>query len=474
MEKHPHPFDEFLKETLKGHQMAPPEEAKKAFLREASTIIATRKGWLKWYYIPILVVFISGIVAVLYFRNSSEPVTAETITTENNMTGQNQEPDNNPNINNDYNSNSTQGTNPEFTSTPIQTSLNEPATKLLPVSVEKTRTDYIKPSDNSADLPVNNSSGVRPEFPVNAIGENPIIPDAVVQDVAEPKEMLSSETTSSRLALDSLAVSLGSKADTVDKSKMTLSDSASAMPPKLNTEAQKPMRDKPVRYFTASAYYLPEWMFNTVEGSKFVNNFGFEGIFYRGQISIRTGAGISISKGLTETAVEYNDYLGTYNKLDSVTFIFNESSHDFYPNFYMSEEKVWDSISRLDSTNVIKRYTYLQIPLVLGFDFWHEGKFTIGVRVGTIMSILLNSKQLSKEYNPGENQVIGSNRITPDQVSINWQAIGGINASARLTKSIFFEIEPQAKYYYQSIYEKSGINKKPWSLSIRTAIIYKF
>jgi len=140
----------------------------------------------------------------------------------------------------------------------------------------------------------------------------------------------------------------------------------------------------------------------------------------------------------------------------------------------MSEEKVWDSNPDMDSTTVTKRYTYLQVPLVLGFDFWQQGRFTIGVRIGTIMSVLLNSKQLTGEYDAGENQVTGINRISPEQVKINWQAIGGFNASARLSRSVFLEFEPQAKYYYQSIYEKSDLTKKPWSVGIRLGVTYKF
>jgi hypothetical protein len=59
-------------------------------------------------------------------------------------------------------------------------------------------------------------------------------------------------------------------------------------------------------------------------------------------------------------------------------------------------------------------------------------------------------------------------------VSTNWQATGGFDVSAVLTKRISLEIEPQARYYYGSIYEKSGDIKKPWSLGIRAAIVYKF
>jgi hypothetical protein len=215
-------------------------------------------------------------------------------------------------------------------------------------------------------------------------------------------------------------------------------------------------------------------MFNTVEGEKYVNNFGIDFTFYRGRTSIRTGAGISVSEGLTEKSVEYNEFLGTYNKLDSITFIYNESAGDFYANIHTSNENVWDSLSIYDSTEIIKRYTYLQIPLILGFDFWQKGRMTVGVRVGTIMSVMLKSKQLTGEYNAGANQVVGISQLSPDQVSMNWQAVGGINGTLMLNRRLYLEIEPQAKYYYQSIYEKSGYEKKPWSVGLRTAIMYKF
>lgn len=285
--------------------------------------------------------------------------------------------------------------------------------------------------------------------------------------------IISSKTIASKLALDSLAKPVDSDATPLAESQPAGQDTNLASLPPAGEATAKPERVPQENYFTAGAYYLPEWMFNTVEGGKFVNNVGIEGSFYHGRTSVRTGAGISISKGTTENAVEYHDYLGTYNKLDSITFIYNESSHDFLPDMHTSKEKVWDSIPKQDSSDIIKRYTYLQIPLVLGFDFWQKGKFTVGVRIGTIMSVMLESKQLSGVYDPGENLVLGIKNITPDQVSINWQAIGGMNASLALSKSLYFEFEPQARYYYQSIYEKSGYIKKPWSIGIRAAVMIK-
>ena len=106
MEKHPNPFDEFLKETLKGHRLDPPEEAKKAFLREAGTIIQTRKGFTRWYYFPILVVLLTGIILVFYYGNNheqniSQPIINEQIKSNTDLTA-NQAPVS-IQINNDFN-----------------------------------------------------------------------------------------------------------------------------------------------------------------------------------------------------------------------------------------------------------------------------------------------------------------------------------------------------------------------------------
>jgi len=476
MEKHSNPFDEFLKETLKGHQIAPPEKAKKAFLKEASTIITTRKGWLNWYYLPILVVLISGIVAVFYFRNGNEAVPGETITTGNIITGPNPRPDTVSNYNINYNSTSTPVLNNATSSTSIQihASLKEAETQTILMTSETAKSTYVEPHGTSADLSVNNVSDTRPDDPVSAVKDDTGAAALSAQSISVKNETLPSETTSYRLALDSLAETAVQNTDIVAANLVDNSDTSAAIPPPVNTEPGKPVREKPVNYFAAGAYYMPEWIFNTFDGNKFINGFGVEGTCYLGPFSIRTGVGISISNDITELAVEYNDYLGSYNKLDSMSFIYNEPAHNFIPNYYMSSEKVWDTLPQLEYQEMKMKYTYVRIPLVFGYDFWQKGSFSLGIRIGTAVSLLLNSKQLTEDYNPGENRVVNMYKITPDYVSVNWQMTGGLNASARLAKNAWFEFEPVAKYFYKSIYENPGSTKVPFSVGIRCAVIFKF
>jgi hypothetical protein len=112
--------------------------------------------------------------------------------------------------------------------------------------------------------------------------------------------------------------------------------------------------------------------------------------------------------------------------------------------------------------------------MIMGYDFWQTDKISIGVRMGPVMSILLESKQLSSEYDPGKNRIVSVNDIAPEQVSLNWQVMGGLNAAFHLTKEVLVEIEPNARYYFNSVYEKPANNTKPWSVGLRAAFVVRF
>ena len=220
-------------------------------------------------------------------------------------------------------------------------------------------------------------------------------------------------------------------------------------------------------------YYTSELMFNTLEGSKFVNNFGFEGTFHFGRFSVRTGAGLSVANGTNELVVEYNDFLGEYNKLDSMQFMWNAPAQQFVPKYYMSKQDVWDSLMKLDYPKIVKRYTYLQIPMVMGYDFWQTDRISIGFRAGPVMSVLIATKQISAEYDPGKRRIISINDISPGQVSLNWQVMAGLNAAIHLSKKFQVEVEPEIRYYFNSVYEKPVNSAKPWSIGIRAAFVIK-
>jgi len=468
MEKPQHPFDDFLKESLKGHQLVPGEQARKALLEEAATISPAHKSWYRWYYLPVLFVVISGIVTLFIYQGNNKDFPGEIIQKDNSIS---------------LHDNPSQ-TNPEslpiIKETDIQIASDRNSENKIAQtgSFQHEINNEVRETESSAEN-AGNFQQIETHLPgkietgLNSEPEETFNPDESIPIESPVPESFAGDTDLSQTEpVPVLAFDTVTGTNPVPASKAvtdTASNNILSEPEKQNNgnlQAEKT--------YASAIYYLPEWMFNTVEGGKFVNNFGVDFVFFLGRTSITTGAGISVSKGISEKSVEYNEFLGTYNKLDSITFTFNESISDFLPEIHTSTENVWDSLSLYDSTEIIKRYTYLQIPLILGLDFWERRRMTVGIRVGTIMSVMLKSNQLTGQYSPGENQVIGINKISPDQVSVNWQAVGGINSSFLLTKRLYLNIEPQVRYYYQSIYEKSGYSKKPWSVGLKTALLFKF
>lgn len=428
MEKQKNSIDNLFREVLQDHEIVPSDRAKEAYLKEASEIPQRRwyRGGL-FLFFPLAVLVIIGGFAIYFIHDKSTDQEPARIKSESRL---------NP---------SEQKTN---------------KAKLPSHSYQK--------SEESPKI-LESHSDLTQSIPMIDSIKNPIDQN---KDKISTGEIILPVTNNPPLASGSSTIS-----ETSDTSRLIPNashDTIVTQPPLVDQKKEKKQRLNKDWYFSGSIQYTPEWMFNTLEAVKFVNNFGIEGTFTFGKYSIRTGFGLSITKGTNELVVEYNDFLGSYNKLDSISFSWDGSIHNYTPSFHMSNQDVWDSLMKLDYPKVVKRYMYLQIPLILGYDFFQSGRFTIGLRAGPLLSILINSKQLTDNYDPGKKRVIRINNITPEQVSLNWQFMGGINASVRLSENLFFQIEPMAKYYFNSVYEKSEITRKPWSIGIRTAFIIKF
>lgn len=222
---------------------------------------------------------------------------------------------------------------------------------------------------------------------------------------------------------------------------------------------------------SAGASYTPEWMYNTFNGDKFVNNMGLEGTVHFGPYSLRTGVGLSITDGSNETNVETNHFLGTYKSLDSIVFTWDAKHDKLVPVIYTTVTNAYDTSVRNNYSYNKKRYTYLEVPLILGYDFWQNKWLSLGVRAGAVMSFLLKTENISSTYESEQDRIVTINDVTPGRIQMNWQETAGIDAAFRLSRRLSIEIEPDIKYYFNSIYESSAVIKKPWSVGVRTAFV---
>jgi len=452
MKKYNHPVDGYFRENLKDHQITPSDAGKKAFLRDAMQLPRSDKKRRKGIILlSVILIALIGAGIFMWSVNSykSSPNTSnESISSVNkslSLTNQ-----------------TSRGLSTQITKNPVPL----PAAS-QPEFVQKSSVPDAKASGQhqvAAFISVEqDKSSVKSQL----VGEDQIKPLVNIQN---PNYDSLYPPVNAVVSEQGTTTSADSGNSFMKKEPGPIASSDTLQNNRLRRAVEKDKKWMPNIGF----YYTPEWMFNTMEGSKFVNNFGIEGTFHFGRFSVRTGAGLSVAKGTNELTVEYNDFLGAYNKLDSMKFAWNDPSHQYIPTYYMTQQDIWDSLLKLDYPKVIKRYTYIQVPLIMGYDFWRSEKFSVGIRVGPVMSVLLTTKQLSEEYDPGTKRIVSINDITPGQVNLNWQIMGGLNASINLTRNLILEIEPCGRYYFNSVYEKPVNSAKPWSIGIRTAFVLKW
>ncbi len=492
MKKYNHPDDDFFREALGDYKMVPSDAARKAFLRDAMQSLPPAKKFRKGLIAlsVLLLMSTAGIISWSVLRNDPAPSLPVK------PAGQN--------IKTSFSSGKM---SPEKAiASPCRTSPVKNVVATPSLNGTSAKANQVKPENNSriSEKSFNSSHPVTPGHP----GEvQPSGPGNQPQpaSIASTTFIADAKTSGSTLA----DASQGDISTTAAPAAITGVHPAEQPVQESPREATLPadneqpasagqagLNGNPDTLFLPGRHgsnpdfnsrrnpmagqisigisYTPEWMFNTLEGTKFVNNFGIEGTYHFGRFSIRTGAGLSIAKGAHELVVEYNDFLGAYNKLDSIGFIWNEPVHNYTTKMYLSPQEVFDSIMKLDYAKVVKRYTYLQVPMIMGYDFWQSDRISMGIRTGPIMSVLIATKQLSAAYDPGTKRIISMNDIAPEQISLNWQVMAGINTSIRLTRELNFEVEPSVRYYFNSIYEKPVNNTKPWSISLRAAFVVKF
>ena len=219
-------------------------------------------------------------------------------------------------------------------------------------------------------------------------------------------------------------------------------------------------------------FYSLEKMYNAEESGKVMHSVGV-GFQYRPfnpKYVVRVGAGINISPGSFDYGVDYNEYLGTYYHLDSVTFTLAVDNFHLQPNYHETQREVFDTAVRTQYLTTDKRFEYLYVPVMLGYDFVRKEHFTFGLRAGPSLSVLLNKKQENPEFYIGRNQVVQVNLLTPLRNVMNWQLTGGLNFTFISKDNYFIELEPAFSWYFDQLSGEDDNKKNPYSIGLRIEI----
>jgi len=469
MNKDTNSVDDFFKKSLQDHKVTPSEAARSRFLDEAAP--AATGFWhsiFRWQNILAAAVIVSTPV-ILYFGFFNDDVAPAPTATETTI----------PAVSSDNSAPEINAPKPGKTETQSNSEVPHPITQSKPVNnfidgkkakVSATsEAEYFSKKKGTLSSPLFETIVIAKEE--IALQKNKVLPLAIFSTTAGVNE---TNYPDGNIPLNIVENQLDSTFYLKDTSKFEKDfTDLPSQPDQGQPLPQLPQSIAPFG-FTPFLIYSLEWNPKN-DGNSLLHSLGLEGKITYGRFSFTSGIGVTYTTAYSNYEVGYNDYLGSFQKLDSITFAYDQKRYNLVPTYYMSDTKVWDSVLKLDTYQEEVRYNQLRIPVMAGYDILQRGRFVLGLKTGVEMLFYLKSNTVAEyEYNSGQNKLVGINQLPDAYTRNNFWFMANISAAYNVGKRIVFEIEPHVKYLLNPDKTSASPAQQEVIPALRSSIKLKF
>ncbi len=230
---------------------------------------------------------------------------------------------------------------------------------------------------------------------------------------------------------------------------------------------------KPVQ-FSAGLHFLPEWTDYGNESGALQSGYTQEimASAQMGNFVLRTGLGLT-------RAQDYGNYDVNYSKYEMTGYYLGTNFESWgnptdTMSYVLDEHGVYDTVFYNESYRTDNTYTYLQIPLQIGYQFFNTQRFSLMVTGGPCLSLLLNEKKSDPAVSDFAAENVMMVDQTPEKRYSNWQLLLGLSSQYMITGKFSLSLEPTYRQYFKSTYDGNGSEWPPYSLGIRAGLTYHF
>lgn len=198
--------------------------------------------------------------------------------------------------------------------------------------------------------------------------------------------------------------------------------------------------------------------------SKF--NFWINGrlTYHISRFSIATGLGLGyvFDEGKYRIDYQSRDSVGYFTSV--VSYTTGTANEIIYKT---KTENIYDSLVHMADDRTKNRYTYLQVPLLLGYRLFESNSVSLTFQVGPAISLLIGSHLSEPVINYPNARIIKVEDNTPERVTANWQIWTNLNLEIRMNRKTSFYLEPSFKYFLSPMtVQEKATAKAPWSVGL--------
>jgi hypothetical protein len=136
---------------------------------------------------------------------------------------------------------------------------------------------------------------------------------------------------------------------------------------------------------------------------------------------------------------------------------------------------VYDSLMHLADDRTRNRYTYVEIPLLLGYEILETNKLSLDVLFGPSVSFLVYTRKAAPYIDFPNARIVRIDDETTQRDQTNWKIDLGLHLEYRINRDLGCYLEPSYKYYFKTYNtdEESSV-REPFSIGLGLGIRYHF
>jgi len=230
------------------------------------------------------------------------------------------------------------------------------------------------------------------------------------------------------------------------------------------------------QFYTLNLGISPELsLYRNGDGYSETNYWLNAGVTYHaGRFSVQTGVGLGY-------VFDHGNYRVNYKSKDSIGYFTSIISFIVTPGnivvYTTKDIPVYDSLQHVADDRAISRYTYLQIPLMLGYELVETNHFSLGIKAGPSVSFLIGSKEALPFIDYPNARLIRVENNSLSRVKMNWEIQAALDLEYRLVKNFSMYAQPYYKHYFKPFAtgeSTSSSPKDPYSIGIEFGVRFNF
>ncbi len=248
-------------------------------------------------------------------------------------------------------------------------------------------------------------------------------------------------------------------------------------PPKRKfSKSASPMLRENKPYFSIAAYFAPE----LTQYSRFTSTSSEQSYIGGLALSYNSSSRFLIEGGI-ELSYSYDigDYVVDMQTYDSIGYYNSVGGFIQDPNnpdsviFDMQMVSVHDSVQHNLQQQTQNQYTYLQFPILFGYQAMESGIFSAYIKAGPSFSFLLNRQEPNLNYINPDATVNQINNNTPTRMNTSIQVLITVSLKLQLNEKLGILVEPTYRYYLKSVYDNSNASlKNPYGIGVRGGLYF--